>query len=244
MKTDLFQSSGHCWVLSQLFYSTLSSSSRDSIIPLHFLPLEWYHLHIWGCWYFSQQSWFQLWFIQPAFHMMYSAYKLNKQGDNIQPCHNSFPDFELFSCSMSVSNCCFLTYIQVSQETGKVVWYSHLFKSLSQFVMIHEVKGLMFFWNSLAFSVIQWMLAVWSLVPLPFLNPACTSGSSQFTSSWSLAWRILSITLLAWKWAQLYGCLNILWNHPSLGLEWKLIFSSPVATAEFFKFADILSAVL
>ena len=24
------------------------------------LWLEWYHLHVWGCWYFSQQSWFQL----------------------------------------------------------------------------------------------------------------------------------------------------------------------------------------
>ena len=27
----------------------------------------------------------------PAFHMIYSAYKLNKQGDNIQPCHTPFP---------------------------------------------------------------------------------------------------------------------------------------------------------
>ena len=41
------------------------------------------------------------------------------------------------------------------------------------------------------------MSAIWSLVPLPFLNPAWTSGSSQFTNCWSLAWRILSITLLA-----------------------------------------------
>ena len=40
------------------------------------------------------------------------------------------------------------------------------------------------------------MLAIWSLVPLPLLNPACTSGSSWFTYCWSLAWRILSITLL------------------------------------------------
>ena len=45
--------------------------------------------------------------------------------------------------------------------------------------------------------MIQWMLAVWSLVPLPFLKPAWTSESSQFTYCWSLAWRILSITLLA-----------------------------------------------
>ena len=38
----------------------------------------------------------------------------------------------------------------------------------------------MFFWNSLAFVMIQQMLAIWSLIPLPFLNSACTSGSSQF----------------------------------------------------------------
>ena len=43
----------------------------------------------------------------------------------------------------------------------------------------------------------QRMLTIWSLVPLPFLNPAWTSGSSQFTYSWSLAWRILSIMVLA-----------------------------------------------
>ena len=56
----------------------------------------------------------------------------------------------------------------------------------------------MFFWNSLAFSMIQRMLAIWSLVPLPFLNPTWTSGSSRFIYCWSLAWRILSTTLLAW----------------------------------------------
>ena len=46
----------------------------------------------------------------------------------------------------------------------------------------------MFSWNALAFSVIQWILAIWFLVPLPFLNPTWTSGSSQFTHCWSLAW--------------------------------------------------------
>ena len=48
-----------CWVLSQLFHSPLSSS-RGSLVPLYFLPLERCHLHIWGCWYFSWQSWFHL----------------------------------------------------------------------------------------------------------------------------------------------------------------------------------------
>ena len=55
----------------------------------------------------------------------------------------------------------------------------------------------MFFWNSLAFLMIRRMLAIWSLVPLPFLNPAWTSGSSHFMYSWSLAWKNLSISLLA-----------------------------------------------
>ena len=50
--------------LSQLFHSALSPSSRGSLVPLHFLQLELYNLHIWGC-YFSQQSWFQL-VIHPA----------------------------------------------------------------------------------------------------------------------------------------------------------------------------------
>ena len=55
----------------------------------------------------------------------------------------------------------------------------------------------MFLWNFLAFSMIQLILAVWALVPLPFLNPACISGSYWLTCCWSLAWRILSVTCLS-----------------------------------------------
>ena len=72
------------------------------------------------------------------FHMMYSACKLNKQGDNIHPC----PSFESVSCSMFSSSCCFLTHIQVSQEISNVVLYSHLFKNFPQFVVMHTIKGL------------------------------------------------------------------------------------------------------
>ena len=42
---------------------------------------------------------------------------------------------------MSSFNCCFLTCIQISQEAGKVVWYSHLLENFPQFVVIHVVKG-------------------------------------------------------------------------------------------------------
>ena len=55
----------------------------------------------------------------------------------------------------------------------------------------------MFFWNYFAFSMIQQMLAIWSLVPLPFLNPAWTSRNSWFTCCWNLSWRILCLILLA-----------------------------------------------
>ena len=53
----------------------------------------------------------------------------------------SFPYLESVCFSMSSSNCCFLTYIQVSQEAGQVVWYSHLFQNFPQFIVIHIVKG-------------------------------------------------------------------------------------------------------
>ena len=42
---------------------------------------------------------------------------------------------------MSISQCCLLTYIQISLKAGLVVWYSHLLKNFPQFVVIHTVKG-------------------------------------------------------------------------------------------------------
>ena len=53
----------------------------------------------------------------------------------------SFPNLEPIHCSMSGSNCCFLTCTQISQEAGQVVWYSHLLKIFPQFVVIHTVKS-------------------------------------------------------------------------------------------------------
>ena len=53
----------------------------------------------------------------------------------------SFPNFEPVHCYTSGSNCCFLTCIQISQEAGKVDWYSHLLKNFPQSVVIYTVKG-------------------------------------------------------------------------------------------------------
>ena len=142
---------------------------------------------------------------------------------------------------MPSSNCCFLTYIQIS----KVVWYSHLLKNFPQFVVIHTVKG---------FGVVN-KAEVDVFLELPcffddptdignlisgssaFLNLAWTSGSLRFMYCWSLAWRILSIPLQACEMSAIVQE----FEH-TLGLEWKLTFSSPMATAEFSKFAGILSA--
>ena len=53
----------------------------------------------------------------------------------------SFSYLEPVCCENSSSNCCFLTCIQVSQEAGQVVWYSHLLQNFPQFIVIHTAKG-------------------------------------------------------------------------------------------------------
>ena len=69
---------------------------------------------------------------------------------------------------MSSSNYYLLTCIQISQEAGHVVWYSHLFQNFPQFIVIHTVKGfgivnkaeIDVFLNSLVFLMIQLMLEI------------------------------------------------------------------------------------
>ena len=53
----------------------------------------------------------------------------------------SFSYLEPVCCSMSSSNCCFLTCIKISQGASQVVWYAHLFQNFPQFIVIHTVKG-------------------------------------------------------------------------------------------------------
>ena len=131
-----------------------------------------------------------------TFCIMYSAYKLNKQDDNIQPCRT--PNFELISCSMSVYNCCILTGIQISQEAGKVVWYSHLFKNVPQFVVIHTgivndadvFVELLFFYDSTdvgnlisgfsAFS--KSSLGIWKFLVNVLLKPNLENFEHYFAS--------------------------------------------------------------
>ena len=159
--------------------------------------------------------------------MIYSAYKLNKQGNNIQPLHTPFPIWNQSVVPFPVLTVASWPICRFLRR--QVRWSgTPISTNFPWFVMIHTVKGFSVvneaevFWNSLAFFMSQRMLAIWTLVPLPFLNPTCTSGSSWFMYCWSQSWRILSITLLASEISALYSSWNILWYCPSLGLEWKL----------------------
>ena len=103
-----------------------------------------------------------------------------------------FPSFEPVPFPMSGSNCCFMTCIQVSQQAGKVVWYSHLFKYFPQFVVIHTVKG---------FSLVNEAEAdVFQEFPCFFYDPTdvgnLISGSSAFSKyRWNI-WKFSVYGLL------------------------------------------------
>ena len=71
-----------CWVLSQLFHSALSPLSAIMVVSYTFLRLLIFSPTLLISAYASSSL---------AFHMMYFAYKLNKQGDNIQPWRTPFP---------------------------------------------------------------------------------------------------------------------------------------------------------
>ena len=104
----------------------------------------------------------------------------------------SFPSFEPVHCSMSGSNCCYLSCIQVSQETGKVVWYSHLLKNYLQFVVIHTVKG----FSTVNGAEVDGFLEF----PCFFCDPTdvgnLISGSSAFSKSSSYIWKLLLKAIL------------------------------------------------
>ena len=106
-----------------------SSSSLSAI--------EWCYLHIWGYWYFSCNLDSSLGFIQPRILHNVLCIEFKQAWWQYTALLCSFPSFEQVHCPISGSNCCFLTCLQVSQEAGKVVWYSHL---SPQFVVIHPTK--------------------------------------------------------------------------------------------------------
>ena len=162
----------------------------------------------------------------------------------------SFSYLEPVCCSMSSSNCCLLTCIQISQEAGQVVWYSHLFQNFPQFIVIHTVKG--FGIENKAEIDVFLELSCFFNDPAEVGNLIC--GSLAFSkTSWNIRkfadHVLLKPSLENFKHYLLVCEMSAIVQHfehslalPFLGSEWKLTFSSPVATAEFSKSAGIFSA--
>ena len=77
-----------------------------------------------------------------------------------------------------------LTCIKVSQGAGQVVWYSHLFQNVPQFIMIHTVKG---------FDIVNKTEADVFLVSCFFCDPvdvgSLISGSSAFSKTNLNIWK-------------------------------------------------------
>ena len=169
------------------------------------------------------------------FLIMFSTYKLNNQGDNTQSWCTPCPIWNQ-SIVMSDSNCCFLTCIQIRWSVIPISF------RIFQFVMIHTGE---------CFSVVSEVEVDAFLEFSCFFDDPMDVGNliygfSAFSKSSFNILRFsvqlllkpsletfLALLCFHVKWVQLCSILNILWHRPSLELEWKLTFSSPVATSEF-----------
>ena len=136
-----------------------------------------------------------------AFHMIYSAHKLNRQGDNIQPWHTPFPIWNqsIFPCPvLTVASWPGYRFLRRQARWSGIP----ISKNLSQFVVIHTVKS----FGVVNEAEIDVFLELSYFLYDPMDVGNLISGSSAFPKSslniwscWSLAWRILRIVLLAYE---------------------------------------------
>ena len=128
----------------------------------------------------------------------------------------SFTDLEPICCSMFSANCCFLTCIQISQEAGQVVWYSHFFKNFPQFVVIHTVKGFGIV-NKAEVDVFQ-ELSCFFDDPMDVGN--LISRSSAFSKSSLTIWKIMVHILLKPGLENFEHYLTSVWDECNCVVVW------------------------
>ena len=155
---------------------------------------------------------------------------------------------------MSISNCCFLACMQISQEAGQAVWYSHLLKNFPQFIVIHTVKGFVIvkagvdvflelscfiddsmdvgnlISGSSAFS--KSSLNIWKFMVHILLKPGLENFENYFASVWdeyncAVVWAFFGIAFL-WDWNENWP-FPVLWpllSFPNLLTYWVKHFHS------------------
>ena len=150
----------------------------------------------------------------------------------------SFPNLQPVHCPMSGSNCCFLTCIQISQEVGKVVWYSHLFQNFPQLVMIHTVKGFGMFNKE-----VDVFLELSCFLNDPMNVGNLISGSSAFSKSSLYIWKFSVHVLLKPSLEDFEHYFTSMWDECNCEVVWTFFgiaslwdwnenWPFPVATAE------------
>ena len=117
---------------------------------------------------------------------------------------------------MSSSNCCFLTCIQISQEAGKVVWYSHLFMNLPQFVVTHTVKGFSIVNKAEINAFLEF--SCFSYDPMDVGN--LISGSSAFSKCSLNIWKFLVHVLLKSSLENFEHYFASVWDECSCAVVW------------------------
>ena len=104
----------------------------------------------------------------------------------------SLPPFPILDQAVVLCKGLILTCIQISQETGKVVWYSHLFKSFPKFVVIHTVKGFSIVNESEVGIFLEFPCFLYDQTDVGNL----ISGSSAFSKSSLYIWKFSVQVLL------------------------------------------------
>ena len=128
----------------------------------------------------------------------------------------SFPNLETVRCSMSGSNCCFLTCIQVSQKASKVVWYSYLFKNFPVCCDSHSQR-LYSVVNEAEVNVFL-ELSCFFYDPMDVVN--LISGSSAFSKSRLNIWKFSVHVLLKPSLENFEHYLTSMWNECNCAVVW------------------------
>ena len=182
---------------------------------------------------------------------MYSAYKLNKQDDNIETCRTPFPIW-----NQSVVSCPVLTVAswlayrflrrQVRWSGIPVSW------GISQFVVIHTDKGFGIINKAEVDVFLELSCSFDDLMDVSNLISASAAFTKSSLNTWNFTVHILlkpGLENFQHYSASMWDKCNcaVVWTFSGNAFLWdwnELSFSSPVATAGFSKFAGILSAAL